>query len=77
MRHVSMWKRRVTPEQIKAARKFLGLTQAQMAIVLGYYGQSPYARMERGERAPHGSVIRLINAYLDGYRPGDWPTETH
>lgn len=68
----------MTPDEIKKARHALGLTQSQLAALLDTDGQS-VRRMEQSEtantfRRPAPRMIRLINAYLAGYRPNDWPT---
>lgn len=63
----------MTPAEIRTARQSLGLTQAQFALLLGYGAKSRIAELENGARAPSGAVVRLIRAYLDGYRPADWP----
>lgn len=65
----------MTPTEIREARTTLGLTGAQMGAVLGY-GEGARMRvseLERGVRQPSESVVRLLRAYLDGYRPDDWP----
>ena len=66
----------MTPADIREARRTLGLTGEQMGVLLGY--GLPGARMrvselERGVRVPSEAVLRLLRAYLDGYRPPDWP----
>ena len=70
----------MSPEEIKAARKKLGLTQAQLARVLGYStdGKVPGMAVSVMERATNPRPLpeaqrRLLLAYLDGYRPPDWP----
>lgn len=63
----------MTPEQIKSARETLALTQPQMATVMGLRGPAAISEWETGKRAPDGRSERLIRAYLDGYRPRDWP----
>ena len=65
----------MTPTDIRAARKSLGLTQAQMVPLLGYASQSALSNAETGKSDPNGAVVRLLRAYLDGYRPDDWPKE--
>lgn len=67
----------ITPEGLRAARQSLGLTQAQLAAVLDTDAQS-VRRMEMPEGASTSRqagprVARLVAAYLDGYRPDDWP----
>tara|TARA_Y100001951_G_scaffold103247_1_gene111657 strand:+ start:4060 stop:4221 length:162 start_codon:yes stop_codon:yes gene_type:complete len=52
----------------------LRLTQKQLATVMGLRGPAAISEWERGVRQPDGRSVRLIRAYLDGYRPVDWPT---
>lgn len=67
----------MTHDEIKAARKKLGLTQAQLAYMM----DSTDRMVRRVESPPHRSThqpaptrwIRLLEAYLDGHRPRDWP----
>jgi len=66
----------MTPPEIKAARKSLGLTQAQMGAMLGYKGKNKKQDMrdlETGRRPLREPQRLLMWAYLDGYRPADWP----
>jgi transcriptional regulator with XRE-family HTH domain len=63
----------MTPAELRKARHSLGLTQLQAARMLGYGAATRVAELERGARAPGESVVRLLRAYLDGYRPSDWP----
>ena len=65
----------MTPYAFNTARRKLGLTQAQAARLLGYGAAPRISEIERGERQPSETVVRLLRAYLDGYRPEDWPTE--
>jgi hypothetical protein len=63
--------------QIKAARQALGLSVSEAALMLGV-GELQVRRMEiapgaASHRPVNGTVKRLIQAYLDGYRPKDWP----
>ena len=62
-------------QQIKAARKQLGLTQTQLAEVMGYSNDTYISRVETGSRGMSEQAQRLLQAYLDGYRPKDWPVE--
>lgn len=65
-------KRPETPAELRAARKSLGLTQGQLAGVLGVR-QATVSDWERGKHSPDGPAARLIAAYAEGYRPQDWP----
>lgn len=66
----------MTPEQMKEARQSLGLSLEQMASMLGYTGrqrrQMQYD-LETGRRLIREPQRRLIRAYMDGYKPEDWP----
>lgn len=67
----------MTPEEIKTTRETLGLTQSQLGALLDTDGQT-VRRMEMPaeastHRKPAVRMGRLIQAYLDGYRPSDWP----
>lgn len=69
----------MTPAQIKEARHALGLSVVQLAAMLETDAQS-VRRMELREdastaRTPAVRMVRLIRAYLDGYRPSDWPID--
>jgi transcriptional regulator with XRE-family HTH domain len=63
----------MTPAEIKAGLKSLGLNQTQAAALLGYGNKSRVSEIETGKRNPSEAVVRLLRAYLDGYRPKDWP----
>ena len=61
----------------KEARQSLGLSVAQLAALLDTDAQT-VRRMEYAEsastfRKPAPRMVRLITAYLSGYRPDDWP----
>jgi predicted transcriptional regulator len=67
----------MTPEALKEARRNLGLTVPQLAVMLGVH-QDHIRRMEMQPGKPthrpvRGTTERLIAAYLSGYRPDDWP----
>ena len=69
----------MTPAQIKEARQSLGLSVADLARLIDTDPQT-VRRMEYDEtasthRAPAPRMVRLIRAYVDGYRPMDWPKE--
>ena len=67
----------MTHTEFKQHRNALGLSVNQMALVLGC---SPVhvRRMEQdpsveSSRPVNPQVERLVKAYLEGYRPKDWP----
>lgn len=68
----------MTPTELKEARRKLGLSAPQMAAMLGLgYGNYRHMEMAPGKttsRPVMPTTERLILAYLDGYRPADWPT---
>ncbi len=66
----------MTPDQIKQARHQLGLTLTQLGEMLGYQGANIRVQMddlETGRRPLRDCQRRLLVAYLEGYRPRDWP----
>ena len=67
----------MTSAEIKAVRQWLGITVSQLAVLLDTDPQT-IRRMEQSEtsntfRKPAPRMVRLLRAYLDGYRPADWP----
>ena len=67
----------MTPAEIKEARQKLGLSVAQLATMIDTDPLS-VRRMEgnpeaKTHRLPAPRMVRLIEAYLSGYRPLDWP----
>lgn len=68
----------MTHDQFARARKRLGLTLEQMADMLGYEGEqakSQVHHLETGRRDIRPAQRRLVDAYLSGYRPADWPQQ--
>lgn len=63
----------MTPAELKQARINLGLTQQQLSKLLGYGLYSRISEMENGRTQITWQCVRLVQAYLDGYRPNDWP----
>lgn len=66
----------MTPKQLAEARHRLGLTLEQFAFVLGYEGSNLRAMgyaVESGVRRLREPQRRLLQAYMSGYRPKDWP----
>jgi transcriptional regulator with XRE-family HTH domain len=68
----------LTPVEMKAARIRLGLSQAELGSMLGV-GKKHVSRMENRSighaewRPVREQTARLLQAYLGGYRPIDWP----
>lgn len=68
------------PAEVAAARRQLGLTQEELGRMLCTDKQS----VRRWEMSPDSSTarrppryaVRLIRAYLTGYRPIDWPARS-
>jgi len=67
-----MEKNQMTPAEIVAARKALGLTQEHLARVINC-DRSTLNRAEKSKLTLHPAQERLIALYLDGVRPPDWP----
>lgn len=67
----------MTPFELRSARLRMGLSLAEFARMLGYDGGQIKAtahRLELGERTIREPQRRLVEAYLAGYRPPDWPS---
>ena len=67
----------MTPQQIKNARLQLGLSVTE-ASELFEMTEIDIRRLELNENAktlrkPPVRFIKLLNAYLSGYRPSNWP----
>ena len=67
----------MTPFEIKQARHSMGLSVADLARLLDTDPQT-VRRMEQSEsantfRRPAPRMVRLVQAYMLGYRPPDWP----
>lgn len=66
-------------KQFRRARLCLGLNQAQMGAMLGITWQQ-VSRYEMDPETPTSRAVspmaaRLMRAYVEGYRPCDWPIE--
>lgn len=62
----------MTPEEVAAARKRLGLTQAELASWLeleGVHAKDTVRKWESGARPISGPARVAIKAFLAGYRP--------
>lgn len=62
----------MSPEEIRAIREGLGVTQEQMARLLGYAAYQRVADIERGARQAGPAVELLLRAYREGLLPVDW-----
>jgi len=70
----------LTHDEIKAAREALGLSLSEFAELLDT-DKTTTRRLEmepshNTARAPAPRMVRLIRAYLEGYRPFDWPQKS-
>lgn len=63
----------MTPAEFKQARQSLGLSGRDLAPLLGYSRAASIYDIEAGRQVPGAAVLLLLRAYLDGYRPADWP----
>ena len=67
------------PKDFIEAREELGLERPQFGRMLGYKGNQiefQIKEMEHGKKPIREPQRRLIEAYLAGYRPPDWPIES-
>jgi transcriptional regulator with XRE-family HTH domain len=65
----------MTNHQFRKIRHRLGLTQSQLADVMGYGAAMRISEFERETNprdVPH-HVALLMTAYAEGYRPKNWP----
>lgn len=67
----------MTHHDFITARHDLGLSQEQLGRALGVHVKT-VRRWEAGPDSPYGRAIpapvaRLLEAFLVGYRPDDWP----
>jgi hypothetical protein len=64
----------MTPQEFKAARLRFGLTQVEMAALLGYRHGMRVSVMERGAEPVPYQTAMLIRLLLDPtWRPQGWP----
>ena len=66
------------PDEFRTIRLTMGLTQAQLADLLGYAHTATVAAFEtdpaaKSNRTIPPLLVRLMRAYEAGYRPKDWP----
>ena len=55
----------MTPNEFKKSRKKLGLSQAELATMLGISGDRTIRKWEEGERTLPGPVIVLMGLILE------------
>ena len=63
----------MTPADFRAAREAWGLCQSELAPLLGLGAAPRVSHIETGAKPISNQVRRLMQAYIDGYRPADWP----
>ena len=64
----------MTPAEFQAHRKALGLTQAQLAQVMGYRGQAGISEIESRAEVPQQTAL-LMRAFVLFGLPDTWPGE--
>lgn len=62
----------MTPAEFIQARQSLGLTQAQLAEVLGY-SRTHITRIEKGHLEVMPVAALAMRGLLAGIRPNNWP----
>lgn len=65
----------MTSNEFRETISALGLNQKQAAALLGYGAATRVSELANGVRPVPMAVERLLQAYVDGYRPVDWPGE--
>ncbi len=65
----------MTPAEFRAARQSLGLTQHQMARLIGLGSFRRVSEIENGARAVQDAHVLLMRVYLSGWRPDNWPVD--
>ena len=72
-----IYRRNVDRSEFREIRTRLGLTQAQLASVLGYASALQVSSYEREKNPRHVPALLalLMKAYDEGYRPENWPAE--
>ena len=67
----------MTGIELKQARQSLGLTLDQLGAMVGLapsdHRRGAVSKMETGKKPISDARRRLVDAYLAGYRPPDWP----
>lgn len=64
----------MTPSEFKEARANLGLSAAELAIILNTDPRTVRKwEYDDGKRPPNPIACRVMKWMLDGYRPPEWP----
>lgn len=68
----------MTPEEFKDIQSYLGLSDTELAAVLGIKNPQHIRRLKGPREAGYARElspwhVRLLRAYMEGYRPLDWP----
>lgn len=68
----------MSPADFRRAQDVLGLTDYELAKMLGFGSSTHVRRLQatpdkKHHRAFVGPGVRLVEMYLRGYRPPDWP----
>lgn len=63
----------MTPQEFKQARQSLGLSQSQIAAILGMgdSGDRTVRKWENGERSPNQIACTAVQWLVEGTRPAD------
>jgi DNA-binding transcriptional regulator YiaG len=56
---------RITPDEVRAIRTRLGMTQVEFAAAMGVSRQATVAEWESGHRTPSGSAVRLMELLVE------------
>lgn len=67
----------MTGAALHDARIALELTRSQFTTLIGYEGRHSAGQLEdrlKSRKTITAPTVRLVRAYLDGYRPKDWPS---
>lgn len=64
----------MTPAEFRNARLRLSLNQTDLAEVMGYSGQPQISAIENATTDVAAQSSRLMESYMGGWRPRDWPT---
>lgn len=69
----------MTPTEFRSARNALGLSQPQLAHVLGCDERTVRKWESEGlanSRAPNPIAVRAMTWFASGFRPPEWPVDS-